>query len=72
MQKELVRLLLEVYPGLDQRKMVWLEDSLIIRTDQLTLPDIKQSLVVRAGGVTLTPRLASGSISKLKRAVKPR
>jgi hypothetical protein len=48
--------------------MVWLKNSLIVRTDHLTLPDFKGNLVVRSGEVSLTPRLASGSISKLKRA----
>lgn len=67
-QKELVRALLELFPRLDQRKMVWLKDSLIVRTDHLTLPDFKGDLVVRAGKASLRPRLASGSISKLKRA----
>jgi hypothetical protein len=71
-QKRLVKLLLERYPKLDTRKMVWVHDSLIIRTDHLTLPEMKESLVLKSGAVSLTPRLASGSISKLKRAAEPR
>ena len=68
---ELTRLLLQRYPDLDQKKMVWAGKSLIFRTDQLRLPEMKLSLVLRLSGVTLTPRMASGSISKLKRAAEP-
>ena len=69
---ELTRLLLQRYPDLDQKKMVWVGNSLIFRTDQLRLPEMKLSLVLRVGEVTLTPRMASGSISKLKRAAESR
>jgi hypothetical protein len=52
--------------------MVWVGNSLIFRTDQLRLPEMKLSLVIRFGEVTLAPRSASGSISKLKRAAESR
>lgn len=68
---ELTRLLLQRYPDLDQRKMVWIGRSLIFRTDQLRLPEMKLSLALRSGDVSLTPRMASGSISKLKSAAEP-
>ncbi|MDG6925238.1 MAG: hypothetical protein JRN09_01665 [Nitrososphaerota archaeon] len=70
-RKEAVRQLLQRYPDLDAKKMVWIGNSLIFRTDQLRLPEMKLSLVIRVEGAVLTPRAASGSISKLKRAVKP-
>jgi hypothetical protein len=69
-QKEAVRLLLERYPDLDAKKMVWMGNSLIFRTDQLRLPEMKLNLVIRVGGAKLVPKSASGSISKLKRAAK--
>jgi hypothetical protein len=67
-----VRLLLQRYPDLDTKKMVWVGNSLIFRTDQLRLPEIKLDLVIRVGGVSLVPKSASGSISKLKRAAGSR
>jgi len=71
-QKEAVRLLFERYPDLDPKKMVWVGSSLIFRTDQLRLPEMKLSLIIKVGEATLVPESASGSISKLKRAAKPR
>jgi hypothetical protein len=67
---ELTRLLLQRYPDLDQKKMAWVGKSLIFRTDQVRLPEMKLSLVLKLGDVTLTPTMASGSISKLKRAAE--
>lgn len=69
-RKDAVRLLLQRYPDLDQRKMVWVADSLIFRTDHLKLPEMKIGLAIRVGDAVLLPRLASGSISKLKRAAE--
>jgi hypothetical protein len=71
-QKEAVRLLFERYPDLDPKKMAWVGSSLIFRTDQLRLPEMKLNLVIRVGEATLSPKSASGSISKLKRAAKRR
>jgi hypothetical protein len=70
-RNDAVRQLLKLYPDLDPRKMVWVGNSLIFRTDHLRLPEMKLSLVIRVGGAVLTPKASSGSISKLKRAVKP-
>jgi hypothetical protein len=67
-QKDAVRLLLQKYPDLDQKKMVWVGNSLIFRTDQHRLVEMKLSLELRVGDVVLSPKSASGSISKLKRA----
>ncbi len=68
---DLTRLLLRRYPDLDPKKIVWVGRSLIFRTDQLRLPEMKASLVLRLGELTLTPKMASGSISKLKSAAEP-
>ena len=69
-RKEAVRILLQRYPDLDQKKMVWTGNSLIFRTDQLRLPEMKMGLVIRLGDAVLAPESASGSISKLKRAAQ--
>jgi hypothetical protein len=69
-RKEAVRLLLQRYPDLDQKKMVWIRNSLIFRTDQLKLQEMKLGLAIRVGEAVLLPRQASGSISKLKRAAE--
>jgi hypothetical protein len=71
-QKEAVRLILQRYPDLDSRKMVWIGSSLILRTDHVRLPEMKLSLIVRSGSFSLVPEKASGSISKLKRAAELR
>lgn len=65
-------MLLQRYPELDPKRMVWVGNSLIFRTDQHALPAMKLALVIRVGDATLVPRGASGSISKLKRAAKLR
>ena len=71
-RKEAVRLLLQRYPELDPKKMVWVNNSLILRTDQLKLPEMKLGLAIRVGvSILLLPKRASGSISKLKRAAEP-
>lgn len=69
-RKEAIRLLLLRYPDLDQRKVVWVKNSLIFRTDQFRLQEMKIGMVIRVGEGLLTPWKASGSISKLKRAAR--
>ena len=69
-RKEAVRVLLQRYPDLDQKKIVWVGNSLIFRTDQFRLPEMKLGLVIRLGEAVMRPRSASGSISKLKRAAE--
>ena len=71
-QKDAVRLLLQRYPDLDTKKMVWEGNSLIFRTDQHRLVEMKLNLELRVGDVLLLPKSASGSISKLKRAAAAR
>jgi len=69
-RKESVRLLLERYRDLDPKKMVWVNGSLIFRTDHKSLPEMKLGLELRVGDARLVPTKASGSISKLKRAAE--
>jgi hypothetical protein len=47
--------------------LVWLERSLIVRTDNRRVEEMKESLRLKVGGVQLVGRRVSGSISKLKK-----
>jgi len=66
-RKEFTRLVLERHPGLDRRKMVWLDGGLIVRTDVEHLIEMKWGPAFRVGETLLATERASGSISKLKR-----
>ncbi len=66
-QKEITRLIFQRYPDLGKNRVVWVNGSLIVRTDHLRLPEMKESLAMKAGGVELVTRRVSGSIGKLKR-----
>jgi hypothetical protein len=62
-------MIFERYPDLGKNRVVWLRDSLIVRTDHLRLPEMEQTLAMRVGETALVTRRVSGSISKLKRLV---
>lgn len=66
-QKEITALIFERYPDLERKRVVWVNGSVIVRTDSLRLEEMKESLALRAGGVKLETRRVSGSIGKLKR-----
>lgn len=66
-QKELTRMIRERYPDLAKNRVVWLEDGLIVRTDQDHIMEVQKTLALRAGEIQLVPMRVSGSISKLKR-----
>lgn len=66
-RKEFTRMVRERYPDLAKNRLVWLEDALIVRTDQNRLKEMERTLALRAREVQLVPMRASGSISKLKR-----
>jgi hypothetical protein len=66
-RKELTRLVLERHPGLEKKKMVWLDGGLIVRTDAEHLIGMKWGPPFRVGEAELVSASASGSISKLKR-----
>ena len=63
-------MIFERYPDLEKNRVVWLRDSLIVRTDHLRLPEMEQTLAMRVGETALVTRRVSGSISKLKRLVE--
>ena len=62
-------MIFERYPDLGKNRVVWLRDSLIVRTDHLRLAEMEQTLAMRVGETALVTRRVSGSISKLKRLV---
>ncbi len=70
-QKEFTRMIFERYPDLAKNRVIWLNGSLIVRTDHLRLAEMQQSLVMTVEGTSLATRRVSGSISKLKRLVGP-
>lgn len=51
------------------KKAVWFERALIVKTDNVDLPHVREALQVSAGAVTLRSELTSGAIGKLKKAV---
>ena len=65
-RKELSRLILERHTAVD-KKMVWMDQGLIVKTDAAHLIEIKGGPVLRFGEIELVARCTSGSISKLKR-----
>lgn len=67
-RKELTRLVLERHPGLEKKRLTWLERGLIVRTDVDHLGEFGGASPLRVGSTELKTRLTSGSISKLKRA----
>ena len=67
-RKELTHRIAKISPAM-AKKAVWFEKALIVKTDNVDLPMVKAALQMRAGEVSLTPTLTSGSIGKLKKAV---
>ena len=67
-RKELLHRMAKISPTI-AKKAVWFERAVIVRTDNVELPMVKEALEVRAGGVRLESRLTSGAIGKLKKAV---
>ena len=66
-QKEITGMIFQRYPDLQKKRVVWVNGSVIVRTDNVRLDEMKESLSLRGGGVKLSPRRVSGSIGKLKR-----
>ena len=69
-QKEFTRMIFERYPDLGKNRVVWVKDSVIVRTDHIRLAEMEQTLAMRIGETALVTRRVSGSISKLKRLVE--
>jgi len=67
-RKELIHRIAKISPTM-AKKAVWFERAVIVRTDNVDLPMVKEALEVTAEGVSLKSSLASGSIGKLKKAV---
>ncbi len=67
-KRELIRQIAKISPTM-ARKAVWFERALIVKTDNVDIPLVRDSLEMRVGSVTLKPMLTSGSIGKLKKAV---
>jgi hypothetical protein len=62
-------MIFERYPDLGKNRVVWLRDSLIVRTDHRRLTEMELTLSMKVGETSLVTRRVSGSISKLKRLV---
>jgi hypothetical protein len=62
-----MRLILERYPPMPRKRIVWLENGLIVRTDNVRLAEMKESLALKVGETELQTWRVSGSIGKLKR-----
>jgi hypothetical protein len=67
-KKELTRRMTQVSPTM-AKKAVWFDRAVIVKTDNVDLPMVKDAMEKSAGGVTLRSELTSGSIGKLKKAV---
>jgi hypothetical protein len=67
-RKELTHRIAKISPVF-AKKAVWFEHAVIVKTDNVDLPLVKDALEVSAGAVTLKSRLTSGAIGKLKKAV---
>jgi len=67
-RKELTRRIAKISPVF-AKKAVWFEHAVIVKTDNIDLPLVRNALEVSAGEVTLKSRLTSGAIGKLKKAV---
>jgi hypothetical protein len=67
-RKELTHRIAKISPVL-AKKAVWFEHAVIVKTDNVDLPLMREALQVSAGAVTLRSKLTSGAIGKLKKAV---
>jgi hypothetical protein len=66
-RKELTRRISKISPTI-AKKAVWFEHALIVKTDNVDIPMIKDALELSVEGVSLKSKLTSGSIGKLKKA----
>jgi len=67
-KKELTRRIAKISPVF-AKKAVWFEHAVIVKTDNVDLPLVRDALQVSAGAVILKSKLTSGAIGKLKKAV---
>jgi hypothetical protein len=66
-RRELTQRIAKISPVF-AKKAVWFEHAVIVKTDNVDLPLVRNALEVSAGEVTLKSRLTSGAIGKLKKA----
>ena len=67
-RRELTHRIAKISPVL-AKKAVWFEHAVIVKTDNVDLPLVRDALEVSAGAVNLKSKLTSGSIGKLKKAI---
>jgi hypothetical protein len=67
-RKELTHRISKISPTM-AKKAVWFERALIVKTDNVDIPMVKDALELSVGRVSLKSNLTSGSIGKLKKAV---
>lgn len=67
-KRELTHQIAKISPAM-AKKAVWFERALIVKTDNIDIPLVKDSLEMKMGNVALRSKLTSGSIGKLKKAV---
>ena len=67
-RKELTHRISKISPTI-AKKAVWFDHALIVKTDSIDIPLVKNALEMSVGEVALKSRLTSGSIGKLKKAV---
>jgi hypothetical protein len=68
-RRELTRRISKVSPIM-AKKAVWFEHALIVKTDNVDIPLVKNALELSVGEVALKSKLTSGSIGKLKKAIQ--
>ena len=48
-------MIFERYPDLGKNRVVWVKDSVIVRTDHIRLAEMEQTLSMRIGETRLSP-----------------
>jgi len=67
-RRELTHMIAKISPAM-AKKAVWFDHAVIVKTDNVDLPQMREALELKAGSVVLESKLTSGSIGKLKKAV---
>jgi hypothetical protein len=67
-KRELTHRIAKISPAM-AKKAVFFERALIVKTDNVDVPLVRDALEMSVGAVRLTSKLTSGSIGKLKKAV---
>jgi len=49
-------MIFERYPDLGKNRVVWVKDSVIVRTDHIRLAEMEQTLAMRIGETALVTR----------------